>query len=142
MKEYRLTNALVMNADTIFASDLDGLCRLAEARSAHVGVALRRVSDISRYGEVKLDEEGTIRAFGEKSGHGEGLINGGTYFVSSEAFDLLGLCQGAFSFEQNVLMKGVGKLNMVGQLSDSYFIDIGIPEDLQRARLEFSRTVT
>ena len=42
-----------------------------------------------------------------------------------------------FSFEKDYLEKYVGERKMYGLIQDEYFIDIGIPEDYERAQEEF-----
>ena len=42
-----------------------------------------------------------------------------------------------FSFEKEVLEKLVTKKHFLGVIFDSYFIDIGIPEDYYKAQSDF-----
>ena len=44
-----------------------------------------------------------------------------------------------FSFETEVLQKQSKALNVNGFVCDGYFIDIGIPEDYERANKEFDK---
>ena len=39
-----------------------------------------------------------------------------------------------FSFEKDFLEKYIGQENIIGYPSEAFFIDIGIPEDYERAQ--------
>jgi D-glycero-alpha-D-manno-heptose 1-phosphate guanylyltransferase len=129
-------HALVLNGDTLFRVDIGALIASHWRSSADITVALRRVTDTARYGAVELDEESFIRAFHEKGRSGPGLVNGGVYVVNAEVIRRCVATSGPSSFEQDVLGRRVGELCLVGVPSDGYFIDIGVPEDLIRARRE------
>jgi D-glycero-alpha-D-manno-heptose 1-phosphate guanylyltransferase len=63
------------------------------------------------------------------------LINAGVYVVTPALFAMPDLPH-AFSFETEVLQRHCAMLRPRGLVSDAWFIDIGIPADLERARLE------
>jgi D-glycero-alpha-D-manno-heptose 1-phosphate guanylyltransferase len=128
--------ALVLNGDTLFRVDIAELVARHSRFSADITIALRRVADTARYGAVELDEEGCIRAFHEKGRSGSGLVNGGVYVVNAEVVRDRVTTEGSSSFERDVLGRGVRELHLLGVPSDGYFIDIGVPEDLIRARSE------
>jgi D-glycero-alpha-D-manno-heptose 1-phosphate guanylyltransferase len=130
--------ALVLNGDTLFRVDIAQLVACHSRFSADITLALRRVADTARYGAVDADEEGRIRAFHEKGRFGAGLVNGGVYVVNAEVVRARVAAAGPSSFERDVLGHGVGELHLLGVPSDCYFIDIGVPEDLARARSELS----
>lgn len=128
---------LVLNGDTLFDIDFDALYRFHEATNADLSVALRRVEDVARYGSVQINEQGRIVAFTEKNQlSGKGLINGGIYLIDKEWFQSLGL-PAKFSFEKEVLESVYEKAEFYGLDFQSYFIDIGVPEDYARAQIEF-----
>jgi D-glycero-alpha-D-manno-heptose 1-phosphate guanylyltransferase len=72
----------------------------------------------------------------------EGLINGGVYVLNKdifrkvEAIEEIELPQ-KFSFERDILEKHIIRLHYHALEFDSYFIDIGIPEDYQKASGRF-----
>jgi D-glycero-alpha-D-manno-heptose 1-phosphate guanylyltransferase len=127
---------LVLNGDTLFRVDIGELAARHVRSLADITVALRQVADTARYGAVELDGQGCIRAFHEKGRSGAGLANGGVYVVSSKAVRQYVAPSGPSSFERDVLPRGVGELRIMGVPSDGYFIDIGVPDDLIRARSE------
>lgn len=125
---------LIINGDTLFNVDLDAFAASADMP---VNIALRPMADTSRYGRVHL-ENGTVMGFREKQPGTSGFINGGVYLINPETAGL-GTIPRPFSFERDYLEKicaedsgsGVG-----GFVSDTYFLDIGIPEDWARASRE------
>jgi D-glycero-alpha-D-manno-heptose 1-phosphate guanylyltransferase len=136
-RQCNLERALVLNADTLFRIDLTALIALHSSAGAAVTMALRRVPDTARYGAVECDETGRVTAFHEKGRSGPGLVNGGIYVV--ERSELAKTPWPAkFSFEQDFLQARLKDVRPVGYESDAYFIDIGVPEDLARARAELA----
>lgn len=126
---------LVTNGDTLFKIDLKALADLHKARGSECTLALKPMKDFDRYGVVGIDKEGRVNSFSEKQFYKEGLINGGTYLLDVERFLSHGLPL-KFSFEKEFLEKAVGKGTLYGLAQDAYFIDIGIPEDFNRAQQE------
>ena len=136
MQRNQLEQALVVNGDTLFRIDLGTFLHMPLRDDCDTRVALRHVSDCRRYGRVSIDGLHHITAFGEKNRAGAGLINGGIYLQRSRPLAAFG--EQAFSFEADYLSHANGDGRMVGMPFDSYFIDIGIPEDLQRANRELT----
>jgi D-glycero-alpha-D-manno-heptose 1-phosphate guanylyltransferase len=134
---FDLAAAFVLNADTLFRVDLDDLEARHLERGAEVTVALREVPDVARFGEVVIDDVGRIVLFSEKGRHGPGLINGGVYFVDGRVWSG-GNFSEIFSFERDYLQQHSKTAALYGYRSDGYFIDIGVPEDLDRARHDLS----
>lgn len=138
LQEYELERCLVLNGDTLFRIDLQALIRKHVEAHASITMALRWLEDTSRYGSVRCDDGGHVESFQEKTGRPEpGLINGGIYVLERGAFDAVPL-PARCSFERDFLTEHLRTLRPLGVESRSYFIDIGIPEDLQRARQELA----
>ena len=116
---------LVVNGDTFFPVDLDAI-----PFDSPITVALKPMKDFDRYGAVTLDHF-KIQAFKEKAPVKQGLINGGVYAING--LDLSNFPE-RFSFEKDVLEPFATKGKVGGWVSDSYFIDIGIPDDYERAQ--------
>src|SRR5690606_7473477 len=91
--------------------------------------------DFDRYGTVSLAENGYVKAFQEKKPTQQGLINAGVYLVNKSKIDWASL-KAPFSFEKDVLEPLATEGNLYGIAYDSYFIDIGIPEDYEKAQQE------
>ena len=130
-------DVLVLNGDTMFDVDLR---RLFESHVQHpdaaVTLSLRQMQQFDRYGRVSMDASQVITCFHEKQYCEDGLINGGVYLIRRSRLDLSALPE-RFSFEKEVFEPHVQLRDLYGYVSDGFFIDIGIPEDYQRAQFEF-----
>lgn len=127
-------DAFLLNGDTFFDVDLNELKKQHQQNKAHLTLSLKPMKNFKRYGTVETSE-GWITKFNEKMPVTEGLINGGVYLVNREVFQKPDLPQ-KFSFETDIMEKGIAQWNMQALVSKSYFIDIGIPEDYQKAQKE------
>jgi D-glycero-alpha-D-manno-heptose 1-phosphate guanylyltransferase len=125
-------NLLITNGDTLFKVDAQVLAKYHHEKGALVTLALKPMHDFDRYGVVNVDKEGRVKTFEEKKAVRDGLINGGVYILRKRA--LTGTAP--FSFEKDYLEPQVGGGRFFGYVSEAYFIDIGIPEDYNRAQKE------
>lgn len=127
----------VLNGDSFF--DIDPL-RLEPPSAAGNGwgavLALARVSDVGRYGAVTLASDGRVAAFKEKGARGAGLVSGGVYRLRHEA---VAPFVGARSLEHDVFPALAAAGRLWGIEMTGTFIDIGTPEDLDRARRDAAR---
>lgn len=131
--EHLLTeeNFFVLNGDTFYKAIYADILSLYQSKKYDIVLALRAVSDVSRYGKVEL-EENSIVAFNEKEQRPKaGLINGGIYLISKSLLDRIpnGRCSLENEVIPQLLQEGV---NIGGLVNKGYFIDIGIPEDYKR----------
>ena len=130
LEKCRENQVFVVNGDTFFPVDLKAMpCFHA------ITLALKPMKDFDRYGAVEVRRASALQviAFHEKAHCGEGLINGGVYAIDRNRLDLSSLPE-KFSFEKEVLEPGAAIGEIGGWVSDAYFIDIGIPEDYQKAQ--------
>lgn len=127
-------NVLVLNGDTFFDIDLQRLSGFHLLHKATCSIALKPMSHFSRYGAVDTDAKGIITAFHEKQFCESGFINGGIYALQTKMILEAGLPD-KFSFEKDFLEKNTGN-KLYAIAFDDYFIDIGIPEDYERANHE------
>jgi D-glycero-alpha-D-manno-heptose 1-phosphate guanylyltransferase len=128
-------NVVIANGDTLFAVDVRQLSGFHESRDADCTLALKRMRNSDRYGVVETNESGRITSFKEKKWYAESLINGGVYTLNVQRFLEIPF-PGKFSFEKDYLESFTNVKNFYGDAQDRYFIDIGIPEDYQRAQEE------
>lgn len=131
----RNQDVIVLNGDTMFDIDLPGLMSLHQQKNAAATLALKPMKNFERYGSVQLDNEDRIIGFKEKQPCSEGLINGGIYALNREVLMSQPLPP-AFSFEKDFLEPHVTDLYLGGLVQEGYFIDIGVPEDFERAQNE------
>ncbi|WP_276132739.1 nucleotidyltransferase family protein [Polluticoccus soli] len=129
-------NVAVLNGDTMFNVEIVQQLELHKKLGAETTLALKPMSDAGRYGLVNCDDNNIITSFEEKRAGAQGLINGGVYIINRKAF-LEHRLPEKFSFETDYLAKFVSEGKFSGFISDSYFIDIGIPEDYNRAQIDF-----
>lgn len=128
---------LVVNGDTLFKVDAELLASIHSLSGASCAVSLKPMKNFERYGVVEIDECSMIKSFKEKQHYESGLINGGVYAIHKNKFLQENLPE-KFSFEKDYLEKFYKSRRMFGVVQDEYFIDIGIPEDYERAQREFS----
>jgi D-glycero-alpha-D-manno-heptose 1-phosphate guanylyltransferase len=134
-RQARQENVVVVNGDSLFKTDLFYQADFHFAHDAHCTLALKPMKDFNRYGAVELNPDHTIASFREKQFLEKGLINGGVYILNVRSFFNKFLPE-AFSFETDYLQQYFDEKNMYGVISDAYFIDIGVPEDYDRAQTE------
>lgn len=127
------TNVLILNGDTFFKTDLKTLAAFHKKNASACTLSLKPMINVDRYGVVETDEEGLIQSFKEKKFYAEGLINGGVYILNTGRFRQQKR-PAAFSFEKDYLERCFSSMPMYGCIQDGYFIDIGIPEDFERAQ--------
>ena len=126
---------IVANGDTLFKVKLGKLISFHHMCGAHCTLSLKPMKRFSRYGVVELNKDYSIKNFHEKKEYEEGLINGGVYALHAQKF-LAEESPDKFSFEKDYLEKSYQSRRMFGVVQDEYFIDIGIPEDYERAQQE------
>jgi NDP-sugar pyrophosphorylase family protein len=125
---------LVLNGDSLLDISLVRLVDAHRRSGALLTMALVAVEEAGRYGRVELAEDGTVASFVEKNAvaPGPGLINGGVYVMEPSV--ITGITAGEVkSLERDVLPGLVGR-GLHGVAHDAFFIDIGVPEDYQRAQ--------
>jgi len=122
----------VLNGDTFVKLDYQAM--FAQHQHADISMALCHVPDCSRYGKVITDKNRII-AFREKGEQGAGLINAGVYLFRPDLFKSYSLPP-QFSLEQDFIFSYLPQIHLQAFVTNDYFIDIGIPEDYARARLD------
>jgi D-glycero-alpha-D-manno-heptose 1-phosphate guanylyltransferase len=123
---------LVMNGDSFLEIDLDQLTRFHRGRGGLASMAVLQVDNAARYGTVKMEAQGRVIGFSEKTGcEGSGVVNGGVYVFNRAVLE--SIPEGPVSLERDVfpriLHRGVYALKQQGM-----FIDIGTPEDYALAQ--------
>ena len=134
---------LLLNGDSFLDCPLGLALSMPEDAGVLGRLMLRRVADTARYGVVTTEGE-RITAFRSRPAPGTGglvpgTINGGVYVLDRRILEHLGP---ECSLEQDVLPRLAEAGQLRGTVSDGWFIDIGIPEDLQRAQVELPRRLS
>jgi len=126
---------IVANGDTYFDVDLNEMYCFHKERGAVATIALAHKEDTGRYGSVVSDSHNRIVSFSEKKPEGQaGHINGGVYIFRKEVFARIPDGK-VISLEREILPALIEK-GLYGFPANGYFIDIGIPEDYERAKKE------
>jgi D-glycero-alpha-D-manno-heptose 1-phosphate guanylyltransferase len=135
MSQVLTEEVYIINGDTFFNIDLKSL--VLEDKSKLI-LSLKHMKNFDRYGCVESDANSLITAFTEKGYRDIGNINGGVYLSSINIFDGFKL-ENIFSFEE-FMQNNFKELKISSRVFENYFIDIGIPEDYEKAQLEI-RTI-
>jgi D-glycero-alpha-D-manno-heptose 1-phosphate guanylyltransferase len=137
LQKLKQENALIVNGDTLFKIDVSNLFAQHQQHEAECTLALKPMKNFDRYGVVQIDAEGRILSFHEKKHYDEGLINGGVYLLNKERFFKRSFPL-KFSFERDYLETFCKEGVFFSSVQDSYFIDIGIPADYEKAQLDLA----
>jgi len=131
---------LLLNGDTFFALDLKVLLSYAEKRNADWCISVFKSTEINRYLGVNLSEDGKILSLKALTGGMESMVNGGVYVVHPRTLlSLPNYFQAKFSIEDDLIPGEISRgQSIVGYSSDTFFIDIGLPSDYQRALKYFT----
>jgi len=124
---------LVLNGDTFLEMDYAAALAFHRASGADVTLSITPQEDIARYGEV-VTENDRVVGFNEKGRSGWGWINGGVYVLPS-ALKWPEELEEKFSFETNFLVPEVDTFRFAAFRVEGFFLDIGVPEDLDRAQV-------
>ncbi len=130
-------NVFIFNGDTFFDVDLMEMSK----NKNRIVVATKIMHDFSRYGTVEVGNNGVITKFKEKVQTDSGLINGGIYYIQNDL--LASKEETMFSFESDVLETTLDAGDTYSFESKGYFIDIGVPDDYEKAQtdmLEYVKT--
>jgi D-glycero-alpha-D-manno-heptose 1-phosphate guanylyltransferase len=136
-KKVKGENVLVLNGDTLFKISLKSLSHLHLRKNADCTIALKDMINIERYGTVDINNNNAVIAFTEKRFCQNGLINGGIYALNTKRFLKENLPE-VFSFENDYLERLFSVRAIFGSKYNNHFIDIGIPEDYERAQAELA----
>jgi len=134
-KRTKEENVLVVNGDTLFKADLEKAASFHIKNKADCTLLLKPMHGFDRYGAVELDDDYAVSSFKEKQNFQSADINAGTYMLDVEQFIDKDFPE-KFSFEKDYLEKYYGERKIFGVIEDSYFIDIGVPADFQKAQEE------
>jgi D-glycero-alpha-D-manno-heptose 1-phosphate guanylyltransferase len=137
MEKCYTSDVLVLNGDSFFDVNLNQYFNQHISFHSCCSLALRKVDNAARYGTIKLGN-GFIKEFKEKDSiEKEGLINGGVYIINRELFLNKTEALKSFSIEKDFFETRINELNLMGFEYEGYFIDIGIPEDYNKAQIDF-----
>jgi D-glycero-alpha-D-manno-heptose 1-phosphate guanylyltransferase len=129
----------VMNGDTMSALCHQEMYTAHAATSAQMTMALVRVADASRYGVVAVRDDRVIGF--TTGGKRSAVINSGTYLMNPQLFANADWPK-TFSFERDFLPFVIRSVDIRVFETGGWFLDIGIPEDFDRAQVELPAEFT
>jgi D-glycero-D-manno-heptose 1,7-bisphosphate phosphatase len=123
---------LLLNGDSWFDINLLDFAGLAAAEpSATAAIALKKLTDASRFGVVEIDRGRVTRFVAPRTGRA--LVSGGVYACRRSLVDIL---SASCSLESDAFPVLAARGRLHGMSFGGYFIDIGIPDALARAQSE------
>jgi D-glycero-alpha-D-manno-heptose 1-phosphate guanylyltransferase len=129
-------SVLVLNGDTFLQADYGEMMRFHISEGATATIAVVHRPDIARYGGVVIEDK-RIVAYEEKGSPGPGWISAGVYALQRDLVWPPTLGE-KFSIEHDFFAPEIVRLRPAAYKVDGYFLDIGIPEDLDRAQIELA----
>ena len=124
----------VVNGDTFVELNYEAMYKAHCSAGAKVSIAVARVENTARYGRVAI-VAGRVVGFDEKKRVGPGVINTGVYLLEKGIFDAYNLAD-TFSIESGFFTPHLRTLSPLAYETNGYFLDIGVPEDFERAQKE------
>lgn len=126
-------NFLLLNGDCYCEFDGHALIEFHQSQHAAATIVATHVEDRSRFGSLKIDDGNRVLGFEEKgAATGAGFINAGIYVLNKQVLDLIPAGQ-RYSLEQQVFPVLSGS-RLYAFKANGLFIDIGLPEEWQRAQ--------
>ncbi|HQZ97403.1 MAG TPA: NDP-sugar synthase [Pyrinomonadaceae bacterium] len=135
---------IVLNGDILTDLKVSEVVKFHQANEAAATLTLVPVTDVSRFGVSEVDNYGRIVRFVEKP-QGEELadlktntINAGVYILEPSILDLIAKdANRSFEYDvfPDILSRGLPFFGYV--MEDSYWLDIGTPENYLRAHHDF-----
>jgi len=134
--EADLDTFIAMNGDTFFSGSVERLARVHQKTDeAAASIALVETDQPDRYGRVRFDEAtGEIHGFDEKQSGIEGTvwINAGVYVLEPALWTSIAEGE-TVSLEREVFPEWVGRGLFGCRFPDADFLDIGTPDDYEKA---------
>ncbi|MBH09520.1 MAG: D-glycero-D-manno-heptose 1-phosphate guanosyltransferase [Candidatus Marinimicrobia bacterium] len=121
-------NIIVINGDTYFEIAVDQLLESHITNNNHITIALKPMSNFSRYGFVRTKDNGSVIEFKEKEFKENGNINGGICIIKNTIFNEYNGVD--FFLFSDFIADNLTRLKIGSVIFDELFIDIGTPEDL------------
>lgn len=123
-------NVFILNGDTLASFDAAKFTETFSKQQVPVMLA-KTVEDNSRYGKVVLNG-GYVAEFVQPGSKDNLPINAGVYYFPTEYLKALDT-SASNSFEISCLMSLSKEQKLYALVDEGFFIDIGIPQDYQRA---------
>ncbi len=128
---------LVMNGDSYCDANIREFWFWHGSRQANATLLLTKIFNTERFGQVKVDADGKVTDFKEKSsGQGPGWINAGIYLLNRDFLEEIPANR-PVSLEKEIFPAWIGR-GLYGFRSEARFMDIGTPEAYAGAQSFFA----
>ena len=126
----------LVNGDTLFQLDVYRMLELHDGNKADMSMSLRNIENADRYHTIYINDAGKIISIEQPDKSAtNGNINGGVYIISPELFhSWTNTGNKNISLENEILPELIKNHSVYGYIDDGDFVDIGIPEDYQKAQ--------
>jgi mannose-1-phosphate guanylyltransferase len=124
-----------LNGDSLRDADLGEIVRFHRETGAKATILLTPVADPSRYGLVRLGNDGRVSTFLEKPRPEEidtNLINAGLYVLEPDVLELIPSGR-PVSIERDVFPRLAEEGSVFGIALDGYWLDVGTPDSYLQA---------
>lgn len=124
-----------LNGDSLREADLSELVRFHRSTGAKATILLTPVTDPSRYGLVRVADDGRVESFLEKPRPEEidtDLINAGLYVLEPDVLELVPEGR-SVSIERDVFPRLAAEGAVYGVALSGYWLDVGTPESYLQA---------
>jgi len=121
----------LLNGDSFINVDLYDFYKFHQETNSTMSLSLKKLQNFDRYGAVQIRENRVV-GFESKKFRKEGFMNSGVYIIPENLFKNKEF-NSTFSFEDDFLSKYSHLIKMGAYLTNAYFVDIGIPEDYEKA---------
>lgn len=133
-------NVLIMNGDSFCDYDLSKMLDFHLEKNSDLTILSVPVKNNNRYGSIHTDSNKRILAFNSNGAQSEeSMVNAGVYIIRESLFESINKMPEIFSWESDFLQKKCNEFLMHSYSVNSYFIDIGIPEDYLKLQNEFGK---
>jgi len=126
---------LVLNGDLLTTLDFAQLVRFHYENNAAATIGTTRRTETVQFGVIETASNGQIKQYKEKPNL-DYLVSMGIYVFSPEVRDFIPRSQ-KFDFPDLVQKLLENKKRVLAYESDAYWLDIGRPDDYQRANEDF-----
>ena len=131
---------LVLNGDSYCDLNLEDFWHWHNQQHTPVSLALAMVENVSRYGQVRTNDDGRVTEFVEKGqAQGAGWINAGIYLLDYSMITFIPDGQ-VISLEKDIFPNWIQK-GLSGYRSPGRLLDIGTPESYAQAELFFAEEI-
>lgn len=128
---------LIINGDTLFKVCLLDLLTFHNGHNSDLTLSMFRSQDNSRYMGIELNIDNTVKKWKSRNNeNGSMFVNGGVYLINGAIFKSVDFILGnKYSLEDDFITFFLANnAKVYGLYFDSFFIDIGIPDDYIRAQ--------